>query len=149
MCKEVEEYRKKWRKLEDATTNLKKEIFGLACKIEGVIVSKENDELSKSWCENLDEMKLALNQIKIEVSEDEFEFYIPEYFLKGKASVIGAFDFNVIGTMKILKTLKSSIISDEALTLPGKESSYHNYGLAKDLLKAISEFENAFLEYRE
>lgn len=149
MLKEVEEYRKKWGNLEDATTNLKKEIFGLACKIEGVIASKEKDEFSKSWREELYEMKLALNQIKIEVSEDEFKFYIPEYFLKGKSGVLCTYDFNVIGTIQILKTLKSSIISYEALTLPGKESSYHNYGLAKSLLKAISEFENAFLEYME
>lgn len=149
MCKEVKEYRKKWRNLEEATINLKKEIFGLACKVEGVIVAKENDELSKSWCESLDKMKLALNQIKVEVSEDKFEFWIPEYFLRGESGTIGTVDFNVIGTMKILKNLKISIISFEALTLPGEQTSYHNHGLATNLLKAISEFEDAFLEYME
>lgn len=149
MCKEVEEYREKWRKLEESTTNLKKEIFGLACKVEGVIVAKEKDEVSKSWCEILDKMEVALNQIKVEVSEEEFEICIPEYFFRGKASVVGTFDFDVIGTMQILKTLKNGIISDEALILPGKESSYHNYGLATDLLRAISEFEDAFIEYME
>lgn len=51
--------------------------------------------------------------------------------------------------MKILKNLKISIISFEALTLPGEQISYHNHGLATNLLKAISEFEDAFLEYME
>ena len=36
MHKEEKENREKWEKLEKATDNLNKEVFGLRCKIEGI-----------------------------------------------------------------------------------------------------------------
>lgn len=149
MCKEVQKYREKLGKLEQATQELKKEIFGMQCKIKGVIACKKQEGNAESWVKELDDFELALEKIEIEMTEENVKFCIPDYFLGGKSGVVATYDFNVISIIKMLKCIRNVVFAKETLSLPGEKSSYHGYGLAKDLLRAISNFEDAFLCYME
>lgn len=149
MCKEEKEYLEKWGRLQDATEELKKEIYGMRCKIKGVIECKKQKKLTELSIESLDKFDLALGAIKIEIEEESFNFFIPEYFLGTEGGVIGINSWNVIAVIKMLKCIAKTILAEETISLPGENSSYHGYGLAKDLLIAISDFEDAFLDYME
>ena len=99
MCKEVQEYREKLGKLEQATQELKKEIFGMQCKIKGVIACKKQEDNAESWVKDLDDFQLALGKIEIEMTEVNVKFCIPDYFLGSKGGVVATYDFNVISIM--------------------------------------------------
>lgn len=138
MCKEVEMYREKWKSLEEATQNLKMEIFGLSCKVTGIMACNESNE---SYSEELNLLRMSLDGIDIKVSEEEFIFFIPEYFLNYHAGTCGVMDFNVEATVEIVNKLKEHIIEDEIRILFEKNE------LTCELLSALEDFEDAFLNY--
>lgn len=138
MCKEVEMYREKWKSLEEATQKLKMEIFGLKCKITGIMAFNEDN---KNYYNKLNRLRIGLDYIDIKVSEEEFIFFIPEYFLDNHAGVCGVMDFNVDATVEIVNKLKEHIIEGETQILFG------NRTLTCQLLIALEDFKDAFLNY--
>lgn len=142
MYKEEREYREKWYNLESATQELKKEIYGFACKVEGVIAQRN---IEQNYFDSLlQDLVIALKGINIEISEESCIFTISEYFLKSTLGTISVNTFSYIEVACMLKSLEDTVINSEKIMLPNM--CYHK-PLSEDLIKAIAKFKNAFLYY--
>ena len=143
--------RELWEKLEIATQNFRKELYGLQCIVTGVIEEKKSNDkehLSKQWIDRLDEFKLALSKIKLELTMNSMEFQLPTYFqVYTSSSVIGVLEYNTASTIILLNKIKKAVISVEGCSLPGDNTAYESYGLTSQFLIALSDFEDCFLEY--
>ena len=155
MCQEnlnnKEERQKLWKKLEEATQNFHREIYGMRCKVEGVMEEKKSNDkkgLSKHWIDELDKFTVALSEVKLELTMDSMEFYVPSYFSTfSSSSVVGIYEYNAAATVILLKKLRKAVISFEGNSLPGNNTAHNSYGLATNFLRALSDFEDCFLEY--
>lgn len=147
MCKEEKEYLEKWGRLQDATEELKKEIYGMRCRLEGIIACKENEKDTETWVEALGMFYSALGGIKIEIEEERFNFFMPEYFLGTEGGVIGTFDWNVNTVIEILNNIRNTIIANQKFYLVGLNYGCCEYGIVSSLVYAISDFEESFLNY--
>lgn len=155
MCQEnsnyKEEKRKLWEKLEKATYNFHKESYGLQCIVKGVIEEKKSNDkkgLSRQWIDGLDNFRLALSEIKLELTMGSMEFSLPSYFISfSNSSTVGIYEYNVAATIILLKKIRKAVISVEGGSLPGDNTAYQSYGLASQFLNALSDFEDCFLEY--
>ena len=115
-----------------------------------VIEEKSNDKkgLSKQWIDELDKFTVALSEVKLELTMDSMEFYVPSYFSTfSSSSVVGIYEYNAAATIILLKKLRKAVISFEGNSLPGNNTAYNSYGLATNFLRALSDFEDCFLEY--
>ena len=148
MTNQEKEYLEKWNDLERATECLKKEIFGLQCKIEGIqeerlrigVIPNKNDEYLMNF-------QQALSGIYIEVTEENMKIRIPERLATEIEEAVTAEGFNVIDTMKVILNLRDAILLNEADLLPGDETSYNSDGMASNLIDALQWFEKSFLNY--
>ena len=145
MCKEVEAYRRNWRNLELATENLKKQLFGLQCKLEGV--EAEINAKLHPWEEcgrvkQLKEAEKAVSNIKIQVTEENLYIAIPNILgeRRGKSLIVENFDVREV--IYVISELKVMLTFIECRILPVSEKS-----LLADLNAAIFGFESAFQTY--
>jgi len=130
--------RKEWKKLEETVQNLKMEIFGLTCIVRGIMACNEEN---KSYYDELDQLRVGLEGIDIDVSEKQFNFFISEYFLDNDEGLCGVMTFNVDATVEIINKLKDKLSKVETRILMGKSE------LTWELLFALEEFKEAFLNF--
>ncbi len=155
MCQEnlnnKEKRQELWKKLEEATQNFHKEIYGLQCIVEGVIEEKKSNDkkgLSKQWIDDLDKFRLALSGINLNLTMNSMEFWLPSYFLTyTKSSTIGIYEYDTASTIILLKKIRRAVIAIEGGSLPGDNTAYQSHGLASQFLRALSDFEDCFLDY--
>lgn len=145
MCGQEQEYREKWSALEAATKELQKQIFGLQCKIEGVCTERETVEYDEALKE-LKEFRTKLGEIQIDITEEALHILFPDYFVKKEDTRIIS-EFNVLYVIDSTLQLAQTIREKEVKLLPGEVTSYEQKGLAADLLDAILNFQDKFLEY--
>ena len=139
---ESKNYYQKWGALEDAARELEKEIFGLICKIDGVISTMNMYNFDEHYqIEKLTELKNSLKSIIIKVNEEEQIIILPDYFKADldleRLSVEG---FNAMDTVYVLNNFKHGLIYQQRNTILA-------YRLISNLLKAIKAYREAFLEY--
>ena len=147
--KVLESYYEDLSKLEEATENLQKELLHLIYNIEGMTIAYQEIESSKYYMErisHLSTIKRELESIEISVSEEEIQIELPEIFIMDEL-VEKKSNFDPIYTISCMRNLRNGIAHIESEWLKGAETSYSNRGKAYALLRAIDQFERAFLNY--
>lgn len=147
-----EEKKEQWRVLTVATNNLKKQAFGLQCRIEGVIAQQqemmqreeiansEKLQILKFWRSSLANVRVVLTE---QEDKEDIEIVFPEMVkLEGKKSRIQYLEVEQIFEFSL--KVKQEVRFLEPF-LP--QSTYNKKLLTDDLIQAIETFEMAALNY--